>query len=260
MKVIGIIPSRYGSSRFPGKSLALIGGRSLIQRTFESASRCTALDRLVVATDDQRIFDHAKQFGAEVVMTSTDCPTGTDRLVEVIEKERCFDDTSLIVNIQGDEPLIEEGTIRAVIEALKKDPTAVMSTAVFKAESEEDLKSHSVRCVMDCRGYALYFSRALIPSNKLGCYQKAISYYNHLGIYAYRRDFLLKYAKLPATPLQIAEDLEQLKVLEHGYPLKVAIVEKSHSIGVDTPEDIIKVENYLCKQNIFLSQGESVPL
>lgn len=249
-KTIGIIPARYGSTRFPGKPLALIAGKSLIQRTYESAKSCPLFSSLVVATDDNRIFDHVKDFGGDVVMTSTNCPTGTDRLVDVIKNHSRFSDAALIVNIQGDEPCLEAEVIRKIIAILSADATANMSTAVVKIKSEEEAYNPSVvKCVMDQQQNALYFSRALIPHGRDGRFRREISYYHHLGIYAYRRDFLMKYHELAQTPLQLAEDLEQLKVLEQGYRIKVAVVE-SHSIGVDTPEDIKRVEELLCrKQN-----------
>ncbi len=240
---LGMIPARFGSTRFPGKPLAKISGKSLIQRTYENAKKCNALDELVVATDDRKIFNHVTSFGGKSVMTSSDCPTGTERLAEAVKEN--YPDTDLIVNIQGDEPFLEPDVIVKVIQALDDDLVAVMSTAVVKIDSEEDALNYSVnKCVMDENGNALYFSRTLIPSGHGGSWRPDITYYKHLGIYGYRRDFLLHYADLQPTPLQLAEDLEQLKVLEHGFRIKVAVVE-SNSIGVDHPEDIKKVEQLL---------------
>lgn len=248
-KALGIIPARYGSTRFPGKPLSLIAGKSLIQRTYESAKKCSALSSLVVATDDKRIYDHVVSFGGEAIMTSSDCPTGTDRIVDVLKHHTCFSDASLIVNIQGDEPCIEAEVIQKIVVILAEDKNAQLSTAVVKIKSEEEALNPSVvKCVMDQHQNALYFSRALIPSGRTGKFLPEITYYRHVGIYAYRRDFLFQYSALLQTPLQKAEDLEQLKVLEWGYRIKVAVVE-SDSIGVDTPEDIIKVEQLLCRQN-----------
>ena len=242
-KIIGMIPARYESSRFPGKPLSLISGKSLIQRTYENSIRCKLLDDVVVATDDDRILKHVESFGGKAVMTSPNCPTGTERLSEAIHAN--FKDADIIINIQGDEPLLEPEVIQKVGEELTKDPVAVMSTAVVKIISEEEAYSRSVnKCVMDSDGNALYFSRSLIPGGHSGKWNSNLTYYKHLGIYGYRRDFLFHYAELSPTPLQIAEDLEQLKVLEHGFRIKVAVVE-SQSIGVDTPEDINKVERML---------------
>lgn len=249
-KVIGIIPARFGSSRFPGKPLVKILDKSLIQHTYENARQSTKLHHLVVATDDQRIFDHVHSFGGKAVMTSLHCPTGSDRLVDALKQNSTIDG-DMIINIQGDEPCIEVAVIDQVIAALIDSPDAVMSTAVMKLENKEDATNPSiVKCVLDRNQYALYFSRALIPAGKTLSYREECTYYKHLGIYGYRKEFLLKYAELEPTPLQLAEDLEQLKVLEHGYRIKAAIV-NSRSIGVDTPEDTQKVEDLLCKLNSY---------
>lgn len=247
---IAIIPARYGSTRFPGKPLVEILGKTLIQHTYENTKRCSLLSDLIVATDDQRIFDHVKNFGGHVMMTPDHCPTGSDRLAYVLENEPKFQHAEIIVNVQGDEPCLDPSVILLLVEALRSDPTAVMSTAVVKLQKEEAYNSSAVKCVLDLTGTVLYFSRALIPGGQNLNYREGTPYYKHLGIYAYRPDFLLKYPKLSETPLQIAEDLEQLKVLEHGYKIKAAIVE-SASAGVNTPEDIKKVEQELCKQNLF---------
>lgn len=244
-KTLGIIPARFGSTRFPGKPLALIDGKTLIQRTYENAKKCQALDDLVVATDDAAIFKHVIHFGGKAVMTSSNCPTGTERLAEVIRNNEGFSEYEAIINIQGDEPFLESEVIDQVIQKLFEDELAVMSTAVTKLRSKEEAENSSVnKCVMDRQGNALYFSRSLIPSGHTGAWQPNVTYYKHLGIYGYRRDFLLHYAELQPTPLQLAEDLEQLKVLEHGFRIKVAIVESS-SIGIDKPEDINKIRHLL---------------
>jgi 3-deoxy-manno-octulosonate cytidylyltransferase (CMP-KDO synthetase) len=252
LKIVGIIPARYGSTRFPGKILAPIAGKTLIERTYHNARLSPLLQHLVVATDDQRIYDHVHSFGGEVVMTSPTCATGTDRLVEAVKKDPRFNDIDIIVNIQGDEPCVDPQVTQQVIEALINDPFAVMSTAVVQLTCLEEAHNPSiVKCVMDTSGNALYFSRALIPAGHTQTMQPHVNYYRHIGIYAYRRDFLLQYAELPRTPLQNAEDLEQLKILEHGFRIKTAVVNQT-SIGVDTPEDIQKVEQWLCKQNSYL--------
>lgn len=249
---MGVIPARYGSSRFPGKPLADICGKSLIQRTYESSKKCDTLDEIFVATDDKRIFDHVLAFGGQAVMTSPSCPTGSERIIEAIEKDPRLKEASIIINIQGDEPCIEPIVIQSVVKILLDDSSAVMSTAVMKIHSEiEALNPSVVKCSMDCHGQALYFSRSLIPGGVGAKYNPSLTYFKHIGIYGYRREFLLTYGRLSQTPLQLAEDLEQLKVLEHGYRIKTAIVESS-SISVDNPEDIKKVESLLCKQNTYL--------
>ena len=243
-KVIGIIPARYGSTRLPGKPLLKIAGKSLIQRTYENAKQCKSLDQVIVATDDVRIADHVLGFDGEVVMTSPACATGTDRIVEALTQGN-LSKAEIVINIQGDEPALEIAVIEKVIAILKADKEAVVSTAVVKLESAEDAVNPSVvKCVIDQEGHALYFSRSLIPGGKTGVWRPEITYYKHLGIYGYRTAFLQEYSQLEQTPLQIAEDLEQLKILENGYKIAVAVV-NSNAIGVDTPEDIKKIEKYL---------------
>lgn len=249
--VVAIIPARFGSTRFPGKILADIKGKTLIQRTYENAMRCSLLEEILVATDDKRIFDHVVAFGGKAIMTPVDCPTGSDRLAYVVDKLSFLQQAEMIVNIQGDEPCIDPDVTASIIKILQNDATAVMSTAVVRIESEAEAANPSEpKCVLDLQGNVLYFSRNLIPGRLGHGFCPDINYYKHLGIYAYRPDFLLKYRDLPMTPLQRAEDLEQLKVLEHGYRIKAAIVD-SASIGVNHPEDIKKVEQELCKQSSF---------
>lgn len=257
MSTLGIIPARYGSSRFPGKPLVPILGKSLIQRTYENAQKCETLDELVVATDDRRIFDHVRSFGGNVVMSGLNCPTGTDRIVDVLHACRNYDSFSIIVNIQGDEPCLSPSTLQAVIHTLLLSDAEV-ATAVTPLPETEATSSHIVKCVMDQQGHALYFSRALIPSGKNLAFRTNVPYYRHIGLYAFKRPFLMQYPHLPPTPLQLAEDLEQLKILELGYRIKTAIVDDV-SLGVDTPEDIKKVEQYLCQQSTSLSLAESSP-
>ncbi|MDF2578077.1 MAG: kdsB [Chlamydiales bacterium] len=251
-QIIGIIPARYASTRFPAKLLAPILGKTLIQRTYENARRCKALDRLIVATDHEDIANHVTSFGGEVVITSPECTTGTERLAEAISHSIECTENDIIVNIQGDEPCLDPDTIVKVANILANDSNAVMSTAATICRDQTELQSTSVvKCVFSQTGDAIYFSRALIPHSKLGVWNAETVYYRHIGLYAYRRDFLLQYMKLAPTPLQLAEDLEQLKVLEQGFKIKVAVVEEA-AIGVDNPEDIEKIEKILCNQNTFL--------
>lgn len=249
--VVAIIPARYGSTRFPGKILASIRGKTLIQRTYENAARCSLLDQIIIATDDNRIYDHVTSFGGKAVMSPVDCATGSDRLAYVVDQSPILQKASVIVNIQGDEPCIDPSVTTSIINILQNDHTAQMSTAVVPIETEEEAANPSdVKCVLDLYGNVLYFSRSLIPGSLCKAYRSNTIYYKHLGIYAYRPQFLLTYRDLPMTPLQQAEDLEQLKVLEHGYKIKAAIVNNA-SVGVNTPEDIKKVEQEICKQNSF---------
>lgn len=258
--IVAIIPARFSSTRFPGKPLAKIKGKTLIQRTYENAARCTLIEELIVATDDARIFDHVASFGGKVVMTPQECATGSDRLAYVVKQEQALQKATMIVNIQGDEPCLDPETVRQVIQALLSSSEAVMATAVVRFQNKEEaLNPAEVKCVLDLQGNVLYFSRALIPGNPTLQFKDEMAYYKHLGIYAYRPQFLLTYAELPITPLQSIEDLEQLKVLEHGYKIK-AVVVTSTSLGVNTPEDIKKVEQELCKQSSFSSQVESALL
>lgn len=257
-KIIGVIPARYESTRFPGKPLVKIMGKTLIQRTYENALQCTTLEKIIVATDDKRIFDHVKEFGGLVVMTSIDCLTGTDRLAEVLRNTPSLADVEIVINIQGDEPCLDPKIITKVTEALQGSNDAAVSTAITRIHTETEAMNPSVvKCVIDQNAYALYFSRTLIPAGKSLKFRSDVSYYKHLGIYGYRRDFLLRYAELTPTPLQLVEDLEQLKVLEHGYRIITAIVDGGECMDVNTPEDIQKVEQILCKQNTSSSQAGS---
>ena len=187
-------------------------------------------------------------------MTSSDCPTGTDRLAEVI-KSGGYDDFEFIINIQGDEPLISEETLGKVITALKESDVPMATAATVIDNREDIINPNVVKVVMSEKGEALYFSRSPIPGSKEGLADN-IPYYRHLGLYAFRKEFLLQYASLPITPLQRAEDLEQLKVLENGYRMQVAIVEDK-GVGVDTPEDLTKVERILCQRNTCSSLAAS---
>lgn len=249
-RVIAIIPARYASTRFPGKMLATIMGKSVIQRTYESAKACRLLDDLLIATDHELIYNHVTSFGGKAVMTDPNCPTGSDRLIEVLQNYPELTDAECILNVQGDEACIDPNIMDAVSSAIINNPDEVMATACVKITDPAEIHCPSVvKCVMDRNGHALYFSRLAIP----GVMPKgghAPAYNRHIGIYAFRRDFLLQYGQLPQTPLQLTEGLEQLRVLEFGYKIKVVPVGHS-SPAVDIPEDIQRVTEWLCKQNSF---------
>lgn len=239
MNICAVIPARYGSTRFPGKPLALIAGKTLIERVWRQAMKARGIDAVAIATDDGRIADAARAFGATVVMTSVRCKTGTDRLAEAARSlGRTYD---AFINVQGDEPLIAPALISRVAAALRKCPDGAV-TAAFPLSAPADISSpHVVKVVRDRAGNALYFSRAPLPFNRSGA---AVGYLKHIGIYGYCRDFLLRYAGWPRTPLEKAEELEQLRILERGHPIRV-VMAPADSYGVDVPKDIQKIERLL---------------
>lgn len=246
VKVLAVIPARYASTRFHAKLLAPIHGIPLIQRTYENAKQCTIIDECLVTTDHETIASLIRSLGGQIVMTSPECANGTERVVEALKQYPPANDFDIILNIQGDVPNLEPEVMEKVINVLKTDDAAVMSTAIMPITDLAEAQMNSVvKCVTDLNGNALYFSRSLIPGSKS---ELSGQYFKHIGIYAFKRDFIYKYASLPATPLQTTEDLEQLKVLEHGYKIKTVLV-NSVSVGVDIPEDIQKVERMLCNQN-----------
>jgi 3-deoxy-manno-octulosonate cytidylyltransferase (CMP-KDO synthetase) len=236
---VGIIPARWRASRFPGKPLAKIAGLPMIRRVYEGACGASRLRGVYVATDDQRIVDACAEFGATAVMTSQDHPTGTDRLAEAARDLR--DD--IIVNIQGDEPLIEGFVIDAVVAALQEAPEAPMATVVHAAEPAGIDDPNRVKVVLDRQGYALYFSRSRIPALRDRDFQPR--YWQHVGLYAYRREFLMRYVALTPTEAERAEALEQLRALEHGHRIRVAVIDGWRSTPVDIPEDLERVEAHL---------------
>lgn len=249
MAIACVIPARLNSARFPRKLLAVSMGKTVLQRTFEQASQCSDLDALFVATDSDEIASHIHSLGGYVIWTSPSCRNGTERLGEALEKCEALQKASLIINLQGDHPCTKPETLSAIIRILKSDPKAVMSTAVSKIESREDfLSPHTVKCVFDSFFNALYFSRSPIPYIASG---KPIEAYAHIGIYCYRTEFLKKVYRLGETPLQNIEDLEQLKVLETGQRIKVALV-KETILGIDTPNDLARLGEFLCQSNISL--------
>ncbi len=240
MKVLGVIPARYGSTRFEGKALADILGKPMIQHVYERAIKATNISDITVATDDQRIFKAVKDFGGKVVMTSQH-PTGTDRIAEVAKS--C--DADIIVNIQGDEPLIEPKMIDEAIEPFFQDDSIDLSTLVHRISSDSEYNNPNVvKVVVNKAGFAMYFSRSPIPHIKANVDKENICLYRHVGLYVYKKDALLKFASMPSTPLEICEGLEQLRFLENGYKMKV--VETNYkSIGVDTPQDLEKVKSIM---------------
>ena len=234
MNILCVIPARYFSTRLPGKPLADIAGKPMIQRVYERAILAKRPGQVIVATDHDLVYDAIVNFGGQAMLTSPEHPTGTDRLAEVAGR---FPEVDLIINVQGDEPLIPPEVIDQLAEAFDGHPELQMATLMTKMDESEYNNPSVVKVVTDLQGYALYFSRALVPypRNNTG-----IPMYKHIGIYAYRRDFLLKYANLSPTPLEKTESLEQLRALEHGYRIKVLKTD-FQSIGVDTMEDLEKV-------------------
>ena len=243
-RVLGVIPARYKSSRFPGKPLVNIAGVPMIVRTYQQALKSRLITRLVVATDDSRIKQVCEAVGAEVIMTDEDLLNGTERCAQALRK--LSGEYDVVVNIQGDEPLIDHEVIDAVIEALQADHTAVYSTPVAKMRCDEVTNKGRVKCIFDQMGYAIYFSRGVIPHNKTGEVDPQQEYWLHLGLQCYDAMFLIRYPDLPPTPCQLQEDLEQLKVIEHGYKMKVVKVEHA-AHGVDVPEDVDSIEALMTK-------------
>lgn len=239
MKVLCVIPARYASTRLPGKPLADIAGKPMVQHVYERASQAKRPATVLVATDHQLVYDTVTAFGGQVMLTSPHHPTGTDRLAEVAAH---YPDVDIIVNVQGDEPLIEPQIIDDLAGAFDNDPSLSMATLMTTMEETEYNNPSAVKVVTDLNGYALYFSRSLIPHSRVKSADTKV--YKHLGIYAYRREFLLKYAKLQPTPLEKSESLEQLRALEHGYRIKVLKTDFK-SIGVDTAEDLEMVNKIL---------------
>jgi 3-deoxy-manno-octulosonate cytidylyltransferase (CMP-KDO synthetase) len=240
MRIVGIIPARYGSTRLHAKPLVQIKGKPLIERVYKQACRSKLLNDVVIATDDFRIAAAARKFKGKTVLTSKGCKSGTDRLAEVARKVE--KNADILVNIQGDEPLLSPLTIDAVVFALKKNRSIEMATAAFHLRDKEELNNPNVvKVVLDTYSNAVYFSRYPVPFEGQ---EGKFKFLKHMGIYGYRRGFLLKFASWEQTPLEKAEQLEQLRALEKGYKIKVVITKKD-SIGVDTREDIRKVENML---------------
>jgi len=246
MDIIGVIPARYSSTRFEAKVLADILGKPMLQHVWEGAKQALLLDDLIIACDDERIAKAAEEFGAKVVMTAKGHSCGTDRISEVVNPI----DVKIVVNIQGDEPLIHPTMIDSVARALLDEPSVSMATIMKKIEDLKDINDpHVVKVVVDKNNFALYFSRAAIPYHVSKSEIKSSAYYKHIGLYGYTKDFLFLYKNLPVSNLEKIERLEQLRVLEEGFRIKV-IETKYDTIGVDTPEDLEKVKQYLKKEKI----------
>ncbi|WP_319370566.1 3-deoxy-manno-octulosonate cytidylyltransferase [uncultured Ilyobacter sp.] len=245
MKFLGVIPSRYASTRLEGKPLKDIDGHTMIEWVYKKAS-ASSLDKVVVATDDQRIYDTVKAFGGEAMMTSSSHPNGTSRIAEVAKEYRDYD---VIINVQGDEPLIEGPMIDSLIEPFRENPDLVMATLKHKMGSYEEIENpNNVKVITDKDNYAIYFSRSPIPYPRL---LNMENYYKHVGIYGYKRDFVIKYSKMRQTSLEIAESLEQLRVLENGYKIKV-LETPFKVIGVDTAEDLELVKSIIRENKISI--------
>lgn len=245
MKFLGVIPARYASTRLPAKPLAMIEGHTMIEWVYKRACKAD-LDRVVVATDDMRVYEEVIRFGGEAIFTREDHPNGTSRIAEVCEKIEGYD---VIINIQGDEPLIEKEMINTLIDAFKAEPVFVMGTLKHRMHSMEEIENpNNVKVVTDRNDYAIYFSRSVIP------YPRNLNrenYFKHVGIYGYMREFVKVYSEMESTPLEISESLEQLRVLENGYKIKV--LETPYAIvGVDTPEDLERVRKIVRTEKIAL--------
>ena len=246
MRFVGIIPARYASQRFPGKPLAILGGKTVIQRVYEQVGK--VLDDVYVATDDDRIKNTVEGFGGKAIMTSPDHKSGTDRIEEAVEK--ISGDFDVVINIQGDEPFIHESQIKELCACFDDADTQIATlgkpfTAEMGMEALEN--PNSPKIVVDNRGYAMYFSRSVIPYIRNTRREEWIGqfpYLKHIGLYAYRREVLRQVTQLPQSSLEIAESLEQLRWLQNGYKIKVGLTDVE-TVGIDTPEDLQRAETYL---------------
>ncbi|MCX6268124.1 MAG: 3-deoxy-manno-octulosonate cytidylyltransferase [Bacteroidetes bacterium] len=246
MKILGIIPARYGSSRFPGKPLALINGKTMIQRVYEQAVRCRNLARVMVATDSEMIFENVCSFHGNVLMTGEHHNSGTERCAEVLEKlNQAGEEYDYVINIQGDEPFINPEQISQLAGCFN-NPQTRLATLIKRISSQEELASHNVvKVVVDTDGYAMLFSRSMIPFFRGRVQQEwlsAMTYYKHIGIYGYEHSALRQIVALPVSELELAESLEQLRWLDHGYKIKTQITEYE-SIAIDSPDDLLKITN-----------------
>jgi len=236
--ILGVIPARYGSTRFPGKALARLGGKPMIQRVWERAKAAKRLDRVLVATDDERIRDAVKRFGGDAVMTSRELRSGTDRVWHAAKELRA----QIVINIQGDEPLLTPPMIDGLVDGLRREPEAQMATLRYRMRGPEGYEDPNVvKVVTDEKGWALYFSRSPVPAFRSSRDLRSVVWYKHIGLYAYRRDLLKQFVTWPPSALETAESLEQLRALERGVRIKV-LDSPQNTIGVDTPQDLKRVE------------------
>ena len=242
MKIIGIIPARYASTRFPGKPLVDIQGKSMIQRVYEQCVKADKLSSVLIATDDQRIYDHVISFGGKAWMTSHEHQSGTDRCAEIIESGKAGD-WDAVINIQGDEPYIHPEQINLLCEVMQEKGVAI-GTLVKKIDAQSELFNHNnVKVVLNNKLDAIYFSRSPIPFNRNfpeDEWLKHSTYYKHIGIYGYKTKTLLEISKLAKTNLEVTESLEQLRWIENGYQIKAAVTHLE-SVAIDTPDDLLKI-------------------
>lgn len=249
VEVVAIIPARYASNRFPGKPLAEICGKPMIQHVVERAKKVALLSRVVVATDDKRIADCVESFGGEYVMTRPDHVSGTDRLAEAAELVG-ISEHDVVVNIQGDQPLFPPEVIEQVARPILDDPALPMSTLIYKIDREEEINDpNHVKTVFDRDNYALYFSRAPIPFQRHPEDSESPTYYRHLGLYAYKKGFLLTFVSLPEGEWERFEKLEQLRALEYGYKIRVTLTTHD-SMEVDTLDELKRVEEHIRKYGV----------
>lgn len=238
MKIAAIIPARWASTRFKGKILAKIAGKPMIQHVWEKVRKSKALSDIVIACDEKKVLKVCQDFGAWAVLTSKKHPSGTDRIAQAAK----IVDADVIINVQGDEPLIHHSVIDQLAAVFKKNKDLNMATVIKLLEKKEDIDNPNVvKVVIDRNGFALYFSRSPIPFNRD---KEKVNYYKHFGIYGYRKDFLFAFRNLPVSKLEKAEKLEQLRVLEAGYKIKTVQTD-IETVGVDTKEDLLKVESLL---------------
>lgn len=250
-KVCAVIPARLSSTRFPKKLLYMIENKSILQRTYEQVKQAESIEEVVIAVDSQELMEHVTSFGAKAIMTKTTHINGTSRITEVLEKKEEIHQCDIIVNVQGDEPCINPQTIDRLVRFLEQNLEAQLATPIIRLNKEHEIHDKGIaKCVINQKNEALYFSRSAIPFIR-NVESPPPPIYGHLGVYAFRKDFLLTYYKLPETPLMSAESLEQLKILEHGYTIHTVIVEDP-ILGVDFEEDIYRVQQWLNKQNISL--------
>ena len=246
MKFIGIIPARYASTRFPGKPLAMLGGKPVIQHVYEKVA--ATLEAAYVATDDERIYDTVIAFGGKAVMTRKDHKSGTDRIEEAIEK--IGGDWDVIVNVQGDEPFVAESQLKTICQCFEDESTQIATLGKAFTSMDAVKNPNSPKIVVDNNGFAMYFSRSVIPFVRGKEEAEWLSHYpflKHLGIYAYRKDVLRQVTQLPQSSLEIAESLEQLRWLQNGYKIKVGTTDVE-TVGIDTPEDLQRAEEFLKTQ------------